>query len=91
MNDTARGFIYGPDAYGYGSTLNPMESLEYVDEMLELEGDRVAAVIAEPVVGNHGVIVPPNDYLPRLQEIAHDHGALLILDEVMTGFGRTGE
>ncbi len=91
VNDTAHDFIHGPDAYAYGSTLDPMESLDYVDEMFTMEGDRVAAVIAEPVVGNHGVIVPPDDYLPRLQEIAHDHGALLILDEVMTGFGRTGE
>jgi taurine--2-oxoglutarate transaminase len=48
-------------------------------------------VLVEPLVGSNGVLTPPDDYLPRLQQIAHDHGALLICDEVMTGFGRTGE
>ncbi|MEF8758083.1 MAG: aminotransferase class III-fold pyridoxal phosphate-dependent enzyme [Halobacteriales archaeon] len=85
------GVIKAPDPYAYGSTLDPMESLEYIDEMLYLEGDSVAAVVVEPVVGSNGILVPPDDYLPRLKEIAHDHGALLVCDEVMTGFGRTGE
>ncbi|MEY7850061.1 aspartate aminotransferase family protein [Natrarchaeobius sp. A-rgal3] len=85
------GAIKAPDPYAYGSTLDPMESLEYIDEMLELEGDTVAAVLVEPVVGSNGILVPPDEYLPRLKEIAHDHDALLICDEVMSGFGRTGE
>ena len=85
------GMIKGPDPYAYGSSLDPDESLEYIDEMLELEGGTVAGVLVEPLVGSNGVLTPPDDYLPRLQEIAHDHGALLICDEVMTGFGRTGE
>ncbi|RAW45580.1 aspartate aminotransferase family protein [Halorubrum sp. 48-1-W] len=85
------GAIKAPDPYAYGSTLDPMESLEYVDEMLHLEGDTVAAVLVEPIVGSNGILVPPDEYLPRLKEIAHDHGALLIVDEVMSGFGRTGE
>ncbi|WP_255192097.1 aspartate aminotransferase family protein [Natronobeatus ordinarius] len=85
------GTIKAPDPYAYGSTLEPMESLEYIDEMLMLEGDTVAAVLVEPVVGSNGILVPPAEYLPRLKEIAHDHGALLICDEVMSGFGRTGE
>ncbi|UTF54604.1 aspartate aminotransferase family protein [Natronosalvus rutilus] len=85
------GAIKAPDPYAYGSTLDPMESLEYIDEMLMLEGDTVAAVLVEPVVGSNGILVPPAEYLPRLKEIAHDHGALLVCDEVMTGFGRTGE
>ncbi|MFP8955435.1 aspartate aminotransferase family protein [Natrialbaceae archaeon A-CW3] len=85
------GMIKAPDPYAYGSTLDPMESLEYIDEMLMLEGDTVAAVLVEPIVGSNGILVPPPEYLPRLKEIAHDHGALLICDEVMTGFGRTGE
>lgn len=59
--------------------------------MLMLEGDSVAAVLVEPIVGSNGILVPPEEYLPRLKEIAHDHGALLICDEVMAGFGRTGE
>ncbi|SER38675.1 aminotransferase family protein [Natrinema salaciae] len=85
------GAIKAPDPYAYGSTLDPMESLEYIDEMLMLEGDTVAAILVEPIVGSNGILVPPEEYLPRLKEIAHDHGALLICDEVMAGFGRTGE
>jgi taurine--2-oxoglutarate transaminase len=85
------GMVKGPDPYAYGSSLDPDQSLEYIDEMLKLEGDTVAAVLVEPLVGSNGVLTPPDDYLPRLREIAHDHGALLICDEVMTGFGRTGE
>jgi taurine--2-oxoglutarate transaminase len=85
------GMVKGPDPYAYGSSLDPDESLEYIDEMLGLEGGTVAAVLVEPLVGSNGVLTPPDHYLPRLREIAHDHGALLICDEVMTGFGRTGE
>ncbi|HET7323151.1 MAG TPA: aspartate aminotransferase family protein [Halococcus sp.] len=85
------GTIKAPDPYAYGSTLDPMESLDYIDEMLALEGDTVAAVLVEPIVGSNGILVPPDKYLPRLKEIAHDHDALLICDEVMSGFGRTGE
>lgn len=85
------GTIKAPDPYAYGSSLDPMESLEYIDEMLMLEGDTVAAVLVEPIVGSNGILVPPDDYLPGLKEIAHNHGALLICDEVMAGFGRTGE
>jgi taurine--2-oxoglutarate transaminase len=85
------GMIKAPDPYAYGSTLEPMESLEYIDEMLMLEGDTVAAVLVEPIVGSNGILVPPEEYLPRLKKIAHAHDALLICDEVMSGFGRTGE
>ncbi|MFB6243995.1 MAG: aspartate aminotransferase family protein [Halobaculum sp.] len=85
------GMVKGPDPYAYGSSLDPDESLAYIDEMLRLEGGTVAGVLVEPLVGSNGVLTPPDDYLPRLREIAHDHGALLICDEVMTGFGRTGE
>lgn len=52
--------------------------------------DTTAAVIIEPIQGEAGVIVPPRDYLPAAQRIAHDHGALLWLDEIQTGVGRTG-
>jgi 4-aminobutyrate aminotransferase len=53
--------------------------------------ERVAAVIVEPVIGEGGYIVPPPAFLPRLREITHRHGILLIADEIQTGFGRTGE
>ena len=51
---------------------------------------RVAAFIIEPVIGEGGYIVPPAWFLPRLRELASQHGILLIADEVQTGFGRTG-
>jgi adenosylmethionine-8-amino-7-oxononanoate aminotransferase len=50
----------------------------------------VAALIAEPVQGAGGVIVPPDDYFPRIREICDKYDVLLIADEVITGFGRTG-
>src|SRR4029079_15479603 len=62
----------------------------YVEYMIEREGN-VAAMIIEPIVGTNGVLVPPREYLPRLREITKKHGVLLIADEVMTGWGRTGD
>ena len=53
--------------------------------------DTVAAVIAEPVQGAGGVIVPPPSYFPKLREVCDRHDVLLITDEVITGFGRTGK
>ena len=53
--------------------------------------DDLAAVVVEPVMGEGGIIVPPEGWLSRVQEIAHAHGALLIVDEVQSGYGRTGE
>jgi putrescine aminotransferase len=56
----------------------------------ELGDNRIAALIIEPVLGSGGVIVPPPGYLRRLREICDRHDVLLIADEVITGFGRTG-
>jgi putrescine---pyruvate transaminase len=56
----------------------------------ELGAERIAALIVEPVFGSGGVIVPPPGYLRRLREICDRHEVLLIADEVITGFGRTG-
>ncbi len=63
-----------------------------VEDAILAEGaDTVAAIIAEPVMGSGGVIVPPATYFPRLREICDRHEVLLIADEVITGFGRTGQ
>ena len=64
-----------------------------LDRIIRLTGpDRVAAFMAEPVSGaTLGAVVPPADYWPAVAEVCRAHGVLLILDEVMTGFGRTGE
>jgi 4-aminobutyrate aminotransferase len=53
--------------------------------------DDLAAVVVEPVMGEGGIVVPPEGWLERVQEIAHAHDALLIVDEVQAGYGRTGE
>ena len=63
---------------------------DYLEHMIDNESD-VAAVIVEPVVGTNGVLVPPKEYFPRLREICDRRGVLLIADEVMSGWGRTGE
>jgi putrescine aminotransferase len=59
-------------------------------QILELGPDRVAAFIGEPVQGAGGVIVPPSTYWPEIQRICDQYGILLVSDEVITGFGRTG-
>jgi 4-aminobutyrate aminotransferase len=52
--------------------------------------DEVAAFVVEPILGEGGYVIPPDDFLPALRRIADEHGILLIVDEVQTGFGRTG-
>jgi taurine--2-oxoglutarate transaminase len=64
----------------------------HLEEILQYEGPQnVAAVIMETIVGTNGVIVPPDGYLQSIREVCDRHGILLILDEVMAGFGRTGK
>jgi adenosylmethionine-8-amino-7-oxononanoate aminotransferase len=68
-----------------------IEAADAVEAAIEAHGaDTIAAVIAEPVMGAGGVIVPPPTYFPRLRQICDRHNVLLIADEVITGFGRTG-
>ncbi|MGH3103018.1 MAG: aminotransferase class III-fold pyridoxal phosphate-dependent enzyme [Gaiellaceae bacterium] len=63
----------------------------HLEEILQYEGPQtVAAVIMETVVGTNGIIVPPDGYLGSIREVCDRHGILLIFDEVMAGFGRTG-
>src|SRR5262249_12721183 len=68
------------------------EVLSRTEEVLDLEGPRtIAAIIVEPVVGTNGILIPPNGYMQGLRDLCNKHGILLIADEVMAGFGRTGE
>lgn len=67
------------------------QALANVEEVIQLEGPQnIAAFILEPVTGTNGVLVPPHGYLQGVREICSRHGILLIADEVMSGFGRTG-
>ncbi len=90
------GVIFAPEVHCYRCPLNhhypecEIACVEYIDHMIENESD-VAAVIVEPVVGTNGVLIPPKEYMPRLREICDKHNVLLIADEVMTGWGRTGK
>src|SRR5947209_6397015 len=64
----------------------------HLEEILQYEGpETVAAVIMETIVGTNGIIVPPDGYLRSIREVCDRHGIVLILDEVMAGFGRSGK
>ena len=68
------------------------ECISHLEEVIRYEGpDKIAAVIMEGVVGSNGLIIPPDDYWPRVREICNKYGILLISDEVMSGWGRTGK
>lgn len=89
------GVIFGPEVNCYRCPLGraypecDVACADYLAYMIDHE-ENVAAVIIEPVVGTNGVLVPPKEYLPRLAELAKRRGVLLIADEVMSGWGRTG-
>lgn len=72
----------------------PAHGAHFADELERIvalhDASTIAAVIVEPIAGSTGVLVPPQGYLQRLREICDRHGILLIFDEVITGFGRTG-
>jgi beta-alanine--pyruvate transaminase len=72
----------------------PRHGAEYADDLERLvalhDASTIAAVIVEPIAGSTGVLLPPQGYLQRLRDICTRHGILLIFDEVITGFGRTG-
>ncbi|OGT28275.1 MAG: hypothetical protein A2Z17_02400 [Gammaproteobacteria bacterium RBG_16_66_13] len=77
--------------FGYTPDICHRECITHIEQMIQYEGpETVAAVIMEGVTGSNGILVPPDDYWPRLREITRKYGILLIADEVMTGFGRTG-
>ena len=75
-----------PDALAALTLTAPFNDVGAVEEIMRGHGDRIAAVIVEPIVGNSGFIAPDADFLPALRRLCDANGALLIFDEVMTGF-----
>ena len=88
--------VVGPYLYrsSFAATTEDEEAtraLAHLAEVVQFEGpEQVAAIVLETVVGTNGVLVPPAGYLPGVRQLCDEHGILLILDEVMVGFGRTG-
>lgn len=92
------GFLHAPPPYSYRSPFGEnventdLIAAEMIDQMITWEGaETVAGVIMEPFISGGGVIIPSKEYLTRVSEICKKHGVLLILDEVVSGFGRTGK
>jgi adenosylmethionine-8-amino-7-oxononanoate aminotransferase len=90
------GFVQIPSPYPYRYTASQggspgIAAANELEQAILREGpDTVAMFIAEPVQGAGGVIVPPDDYFPRIREICDEYDVLFVSDEVITGFGRTG-
>jgi taurine--2-oxoglutarate transaminase len=88
------GFVHVLDPYhgierGWDST---EDSLRYLEEVIQLEGSHtIAAFILESVTGTNGILMPPDGYMQGVRRLCDKYGILMIADEVMSGFGRTGE
>ncbi|MBS4190284.1 aspartate aminotransferase family protein [Bacillus sp. FJAT-49705] len=94
----APGFLHVPPPDLYRSSdkkdarPQDLESVKDIDHVMTWElSETIAAVIMEPIITGGGVIVPPDGYMAGVKEVCEKHGALLIVDEVICGFGRTGE
>jgi len=88
------GIVRIPDFHKWGrKDPEPVaESLRDIEEVIRYEGaQNIAGLIVETVVGTNGILVPPDGYMQGLRQICDRHGILLIADEVMSGFGRTGK
>ena len=92
-----RGFVHSAPPYSYHSDFGKepetcgLQCLKYLEQtMLHEGGDRIAAVISEPIFAAGGVIVPPKGFWKGVRELCDKYGALLIFDEVVTGIGQTG-
>jgi taurine---2-oxoglutarate transaminase len=93
----APGVVHVLDPWPYGFSFGTTEeeitarSLEYLEEVIAMEGPQtIAAMVVESVTGTNGVLAPPVGYLRGLKALLERHGILLVCDEVMAGFGRTG-
>ena len=91
------GSLHVPGHYCYRCDLNmsypacDLRCAEAIEREIQIQGEEmVAAVIGEPVPAGPGALIPPPEYWPRVREICDQHGVLLIADEVINGFGRTG-
>ncbi len=98
MEPLPPGYYFAPEQYCYRCPFGleypncSLQCAESIAQIIEFEQpDSVAAVIGEVVLGAGGCMVPPPEYWPRLREICDQHGVLLIDDEVVCGFGRTGK
>ena len=88
--------VMPPYWYKYGQEMSPEEfgiftANKIEEKILELGAENIAAFIGEPIQGAGGVIIPPETYWPRVQEICSKYDILLVVDEVICGFGRTGK
>ena len=90
------GVIFGPDCNCYRCPLKHTypgcntACADYLEHMIKNESN-VAAIILEPVVGTNGILIPPPEYFPKLRKICDENNVLIIADEVMSGWGRTGK
>ncbi|MDP6932142.1 MAG: aminotransferase class III-fold pyridoxal phosphate-dependent enzyme, partial [Myxococcota bacterium] len=83
-----------PYSYSFGDTEEEQtrENLKYLEEVIQYEGaDQIAAMFIETVTGTNGILPPPKGYLQGLRQLLDRYGILLVCDEVMAGFGRTGK
>lgn len=94
----APGFMQIPPPYPYRRDEHhtPEEHgtkmAQWLDDVINFEGSQtVAAFLMEPMISGGGVLIPPDTYIPKVREVCDKHGVLLIFDEVVSGFGRTGK
>ena len=88
------GIVRAPDFHKWGKAdPEPVDvALRELEEVIMYEGPQnIAGFIMEPIVGTNGILIPPDGYMQGVRDICDQHGIMLIADEVMSGFGRTGE
>lgn len=89
-----QGFLHvaPPDTYRHPDDVETLESAKEIDRVMTWElSETIAGVIMEPIITGGGILLPPDGYMAKVKEICEKHGALLICDEVICGFGRTGK